>query len=75
MNSPWLTLSEAAEYSRLSVRSLRRLIHTGRLRRCGLAKAILIHRDHLDSQIEKRFPVLELKSVPRRKRSGPQRLV
>ena len=57
-DSPWLTLNEAAEYSKYSESHLRHLISVGRLRGGGRTRSIRIHRDHLDIQIESGFPVL-----------------
>jgi excisionase family DNA binding protein len=46
--SPWLSLRDAAEYVRLSERTLEREIARGRLRSSTVGRRRLLHRDELD---------------------------
>ena len=47
--SPWLSISEAAEYMRVSERKVQRVISSGRLRSTTLGRRRLLHRDDLDA--------------------------
>jgi excisionase family DNA binding protein len=47
-SSPWLTLDEAAEYLRVSARTLERSIAVGRLRSSTIGRRRLLHRDDLE---------------------------
>jgi excisionase family DNA binding protein len=46
--SPWLSLDEAAEYLRVSPRTLERQLARGRVRSSGIGRRRLLHRDDLD---------------------------
>jgi excisionase family DNA binding protein len=46
-NSPYVTLREAADYSRCSPRTIRRWLHVGKLRRHGGGRTVLILREEL----------------------------
>jgi excisionase family DNA binding protein len=46
--NPWLSLEEAAEYLRVSPRTLERRIEKGRLRSSSIGRRRLLHRDDLD---------------------------
>ncbi len=50
----WMTVREAAAYTRCSVKVLYRAIHTGALRaaRVGGRRKIVLHRDWLDGYLE-----------------------
>jgi excisionase family DNA binding protein len=50
--SPWLTVDEAAEYARLSTRTLERLLARGRLRSASVGRRRLLHRDELDRYLQ-----------------------
>jgi excisionase family DNA binding protein len=45
---PWLSLEEAADYLRVSPRTLERRIEKGRLRSTSIGRRRLVHRDDLD---------------------------
>jgi excisionase family DNA binding protein len=45
--SPWLSLDEAAEYLRVSPRTLERQLARGRVRSSGIGRRRLLHRDDL----------------------------
>jgi excisionase family DNA binding protein len=47
--SPWFALDEAAEYLRVSDRTLERLIRRGRLPSTTVGRRRLVHRDALDA--------------------------
>lgn len=47
--SPWLSLDEAAEYLRVSQRTLERRIARGSVRSSPIGRRRLIHRDDLDA--------------------------
>lgn len=47
--SPWLTLDEAADYLRVSPRTLERLLEAGRVRTSTVGRRRLVHRDELDA--------------------------
>jgi excisionase family DNA binding protein len=49
--SPWLGLDEAAEYLRVSPRTLERLIAKQRIRSTTLGRRRLLHRDDLDALV------------------------
>jgi excisionase family DNA binding protein len=49
--SPWLALDEAADYLRVSPRTLERLIAKGRVRSTTLGRRRLLHRDDLDTLV------------------------
>jgi excisionase family DNA binding protein len=49
--SPWLSLDEAAEYVRLSRRTLEREIAKGCLRASAIGSRRLLHRDELDAYL------------------------
>jgi excisionase family DNA binding protein len=51
-DSPWLSISEAAAYMRVSERKLQRVIASGGLRSTTLGRRRLLHRDDLDAFIE-----------------------
>lgn len=46
--SPWLTLTEAADYLRVSERQLQRLLASGKVRSTTIGRRRLVHRDELD---------------------------
>jgi excisionase family DNA binding protein len=46
--SPWLSLGEAADYLRISVRTLERKIRGRRVRSMTIGRRRLLHRDDLD---------------------------
>jgi excisionase family DNA binding protein len=46
--SPWLSLDEAADYLRVSPRTLERKLATGRVRSSTIGRRRLLHRDDLD---------------------------
>jgi len=46
--SPWLSMSEAADYLGVSERSLQRWLKRGRVRSTRLGRRRLLHRDDLD---------------------------
>ncbi len=46
--SPWLTLPEAAEYLRVSERTLERFIARGRVRAATVGRRRIVHRGELD---------------------------
>jgi excisionase family DNA binding protein len=48
-SSPWLSVSEAADYLRSSERTIERGIANGRLRSSTLGRRRLLHRDDLDA--------------------------
>ena len=48
MNSPFLTLSEAAQYSRYSVRQIQRWLEAGKLKRYGHGRKPLIKHEELE---------------------------
>jgi excisionase family DNA binding protein len=52
--SPWFALDEAADYLRISVRTLDRLIARERVRSMTLGRRRLLHRDDLDAVVERR---------------------
>lgn len=52
-NSPFLTVKEAAELARCTVHSIRNLIWSGKLTKCGFSKRrTLIRRDELIALME-----------------------
>lgn len=53
-SSPWLSLDEAADYLRVSPRTLERRIKRGRIRSTTIGRRRLLHRDDLDELAEKR---------------------
>lgn len=59
----WLTIAEAAEYTRSSEKYIRTKIRNGQLVLCGERKASLISRVHLDEQIARRFPRLDVETT------------
>jgi excisionase family DNA binding protein len=46
--SPWLSLEEAAEYLRVSLRTLERQLARGRIRSSEIGRRRLLHRNDLD---------------------------
>lgn len=46
--SPWLSLDEAADYLRVSPRTLERQLARGRVRSTAIGRRRLVHRDDLD---------------------------
>lgn len=48
-SSPWMTISEAAEYLRISERTLDRRIAGRRIRSTTIGRRRLLHRDDLDA--------------------------
>ena len=48
-SSPWLSLSEAAEYLRTSERTVQRLVKRSRIRTSTIGRRRLFHRDDLDA--------------------------
>ena len=46
--SPWLSLAEAADYLRMSERTIQRLVGRGRVRSATIGRRRLVHRDDLD---------------------------
>lgn len=77
--SPWMTIAEAADYSRLSQTVIRRMIVAGRLLAGGSDRHYVIHREHLDRQIIARFPAVDPKRAalfdcgPRAQATAPSR--
>jgi len=71
-DSPWLTVKEAAAYARVDRWTLFELRRQGRLHMGGSERKRLIHREHLDRQIEAGYPVLEVIEAPSpsRRRKG-----
>lgn len=68
MTSPWLTLSEAADYARRGRRFLAREVRAGRLRAAvvGGKRQLLFKREYIDAWLEDQAaPVL----VPVRRRA------
>lgn len=53
MPSPWLTVNEAAEYMRRSVKHVYRLVETGRLASCKPDRLVLIHQDDIEKFYKK----------------------
>jgi excisionase family DNA binding protein len=51
-SSPWLSLSEAARYMRVSERKVQRLVRDGRIRSTTLGRRRLFHRDDLDELVK-----------------------
>ena len=51
-SSPWLTVSEAAEYLRTSERTVQRLVKRGRIRTSAVGRRRLLHRDDLDAYMQ-----------------------
>jgi excisionase family DNA binding protein len=49
--SPWLLLAEAAEYVRVSERTMQRLLKRGRVRSMTFGRRRLFHRDDLDAVV------------------------
>jgi excisionase family DNA binding protein len=47
--SPWLSIPEAAEYLRLSPRTIERELERGRVRSTTVGRRRLLHRDDLDT--------------------------
>lgn len=47
--SPWLSMAEAAEYVRVSERTLNRHIEKGKLRATKIGRRTLLNRDDLDA--------------------------
>ena len=47
--SPWLTVAEAAEYARVSERSIERLVERDEIRTSTIFRRRLVHRDELDA--------------------------
>ena len=45
----WFTLREAAEYLRISERSVSRMVGRGRIRVHHVGRRVLVHRDDLDT--------------------------
>lgn len=58
IDTPWLTVKEAAEYARCSEREIYRLIHDKKIHAKKIVRRRLINKQHLHDQIEKSFPVL-----------------
>lgn len=52
--SPYLTLAEAAVYSRYSTRQLQRWISSGALRRLGTRKKTLVRKSELEEVLASR---------------------
>jgi excisionase family DNA binding protein len=48
-DSPWLALDEAADYLRVSIRTLERLIRQGRIASTTIGRRRLVHRSALDA--------------------------
>lgn len=48
-SSPWLTVSEAADYLRVSERTVHRMIESGRVSAGTVGRRRLLHRDDLDA--------------------------
>jgi len=75
IESPWLTLEEAAAYMRSrngSTRNIRRLVAQGRLHAGGTRRKLLVHQDHLDLQIRLGFPELGVQgAVQPKSRTAP----
>ena len=54
-NSPFLTVKEAAELARCTVHSIRNLLYSGKLTKCGFSqRRTLIRRDELVALMESR---------------------
>ena len=51
-SSPWLSLNEAADYLRVSPRTLERRIARGKVRSTSIGRRRLLHRDDLDALAE-----------------------
>ena len=68
IETPWLTIREAAAYARRGPRQIRRAVHDGRLRAAivGERKQILTRREWLDQMITDEANVM---SWPARRRS------
>jgi len=49
--SPWLSVQEAAEYARVSERTLSRAIARGRVRSETCGRRRLLHRDEVDAYL------------------------
>ena len=49
--SPWLTVAEAAEYARVSERTIERLVGRGQIRTSTIGRRRLLHRDDLDAYL------------------------
>lgn len=47
--TPWLTIEEAAQYLRVSERTLERLLTRGKIRTSTIGRRRLLHRDELDA--------------------------
>ncbi|MFN2471052.1 MAG: helix-turn-helix domain-containing protein [Gaiellaceae bacterium] len=47
--SPWMEIAPAADYLRVSERTLQRLIEKGRIRSSTIGRRRLLHRDDLDA--------------------------
>lgn len=49
--TPWMSVTEGAEYLRLSPAMLRKLIASGKLEAHGVGRRRLVHRDDLDALV------------------------
>jgi hypothetical protein len=76
IESPWLTIDEAAEYSRYSERELRRRVGRGELRAGGSKRKLLFTRPDLDQMIQHGRPRIGLRVVqPKTRPAGTDLLV
>jgi excisionase family DNA binding protein len=50
-DTPWYTLEEAADYMRISERTLERLVSDGRIRTHTIGRRRIAHRDVLDAYL------------------------
>lgn len=66
--SPWLTLDEAAEYLRVSPRTLDRLLERGRIRTSAIGRRRLVHRDELEAYMRTATGEVTPVTQPRRRR-------
>ena len=66
--SPWLTVLEAADYLRVSGRTLERLLERGRVRTSTIGRRRLLHRDELDAYTRATTGEDEAPATPSRRR-------
>jgi excisionase family DNA binding protein len=67
-STPWLTIAEAAEYSRLSERTIERLLGRAKIRSSTIGRRRLLHRDDLDAYLKATAGEVAAPTAPPRRR-------